>query len=153
MTKDNHPEKLVGYANPPQNTRFKKGRSGNPRGRPKAKSRGAPYAHVFERVYTITVEGAPTRLSGFECFLKKLGEPAVKDNTRARSVLLELLNEEEEIRLQEEEASQKIVFRITPIAEIQRICRAQVAWNCEKSAGHAAGRFLCYRAMDRTTAD
>ena len=37
MSKDDNSEYEVGYRKPPQKNRFKKGKSGNPKGRPKKK--------------------------------------------------------------------------------------------------------------------
>ena len=44
---------IVGYGKPPEETRFKPGRSGNPRGRPRNRHREIPYDAVLGQMVTI----------------------------------------------------------------------------------------------------
>ena len=43
----------IGYRNPPKNNQFKKGRSGNPKGRPKQDRKQLSEGHLFRKVAKI----------------------------------------------------------------------------------------------------
>lgn len=62
----------VGYKRPPPSTRFKKGQSGNPRGRPKNRKRMLPYDHVLGQMVTIREDGREKRVTAAEAFLLHL---------------------------------------------------------------------------------
>lgn len=81
----------VGYGKPPRHTRFKKGRSGNPKGRPKG-ARGLKTdlkAELNERV-TIKENGKPRKLTKQQLMVKQLMAKAIKGDVRAISKLAEL---------------------------------------------------------------
>lgn len=50
MTDD---DDVVGYKRPPRATRYPAGVSGNPKGPPKRKHQGLPYARIIDRKVTI----------------------------------------------------------------------------------------------------
>lgn len=81
----------VGYGKPPKSGQFQKGKSGNPRGRPKG-ARGLKTdlkAELGERV-TITENGQPRTLTKQQLMVKQLTATAVKGDMRAISKLAEL---------------------------------------------------------------
>jgi len=81
----------VGYGNPPKSGQFQKGKSGNPRGRPKG-ARGLKTdlkAELGERV-TITENGRSRKLTKQQLMVKQLTAKAVKGDMRAISKLAEL---------------------------------------------------------------
>lgn len=78
----------VGYRNPPQHSRFKKGRSGNPRGRPRGSRREVPYDTVLGQTVTIREEGRERRVTAAEAFLLHITRKGLAgDNAAARASL------------------------------------------------------------------
>jgi len=81
----------VGYAKPPKATQFKKGKSGNPRGRPKGSLNLASdlTAELGENI-TIREDGRPRKVSKQRAFIKSLMAKALQGDVRATASLLAL---------------------------------------------------------------
>lgn len=81
----------VGYGKPPKATRFKKGRSGNPSGRPK---RTATQLELLRRELaqrvTVTEGGRKRRLTKGELVAKQLVTRAVKGEVAALRMMLRM---------------------------------------------------------------
>lgn len=88
------PEYEVGYRRPPRKSRFKKGQSGNPRGRPKGSKNLASIIHatVRERI-TITENGRRRRISKLEAAAKQTANKAAAGDTKAFRLLSEMLQQ------------------------------------------------------------
>jgi hypothetical protein len=63
----------VGYGKPPKSTQFKKGKSGNPKGRPKRTSTAKQSFHeVFAKKILATVDGKKQYINGKEALFLQL---------------------------------------------------------------------------------
>ncbi len=84
----------VGYGKPPLASRFQKGRSGNPRGRPKG-ARGVRVLleEALARQITISEAGRTSRVSKSEALILSLVTKAIKGDIRAAAQILRLMEE------------------------------------------------------------
>lgn len=86
MSESDHEQ--VGYKQPPKATKFRKGQSGNPRGRPRNSFREIPYDAVLGQMVTIREEGRERRVTAAEAFLLQLTQKGLAgDSTAARASL------------------------------------------------------------------
>jgi Family of unknown function (DUF5681) len=81
----------VGYRRPPTQSRFRKGRSGNPRGRQKGvRNFPADIKRALETPVTINDKGKAKRVSTQKALILRLRERALNGNPRALDSLLAL---------------------------------------------------------------
>jgi hypothetical protein len=81
----------IGYRKPPKHTRFKKGRSGNPSGRPK-RAKG-PYGDLMaelDQVVVVTEGGRRRRLTKRQLLFKAMTNKAIGGDVRAAHILITL---------------------------------------------------------------
>jgi Family of unknown function (DUF5681) len=82
----------IGYGKPPANTRFKKGVSGNPGGRPRGMTPGRALKLALQEIYRpvkIREGDRVTSLSGFQVVMRQLMTQAAKGNGPAGRMLIE----------------------------------------------------------------
>ena len=85
-----------GYGRPPRTTRFTKGQSGNPAGRPRGRRREAPYEAVLGQMVTIREGGVERRVTAAEAFLLQLTKRGLEGDsaaTRASLTAIEKVRE------------------------------------------------------------
>lgn len=80
-----------GYGKPPTATRFKKGRSGNPKGRPKNRHKSVPYNAVLGQMVTIREDGRERRATAAEAFLLQLTQKGLAGDSAATRDALDVI--------------------------------------------------------------
>jgi hypothetical protein len=86
----------VGYGKPPQNTRFKKGQSGNPRGRaPGDKDLKTLLIDTLNEPVVVTENGGRRTISKRQAIVKQLVNQSAKGDWRAVKLLVDMLHETE----------------------------------------------------------
>jgi hypothetical protein len=82
-------EYQVGYKHPPKQTRFQKGQSGNPKGRPRGTRNFKTdlQEELSERV-PVTINGRTKRISKQRLFMKKVFAKAISGDARAGNMLV-----------------------------------------------------------------
>jgi hypothetical protein len=87
-----HNDETVGYGQPPKQTRFQKGRSGNPRGRPKgAPNLATALARTLMEPVVITEHGRKNTITKLEAAIKQLVNKAASGDGRAMAQLFALV--------------------------------------------------------------
>jgi hypothetical protein len=103
-------EEEVGYSKPPKATRFQKGQSGNPKGRPRKKKEekslpkltfaDAPSHRLFEeevyRLLKLTENGKPLEMTAAQAVMRSMFGSALKGNRISQRYLLERIEREDQ---------------------------------------------------------
>ena len=101
----------VGYKQPPQSTRFTKGQSGNPRGRPRNRRRQIPYDSVLGQLVTIREDGRERRITAAEAFLFQLTRKGLQGDSGSARASLQAI-----------ETARGKVEPVGPTIDVIRIC-------------------------------
>ena len=81
-----------GYKRPPRATQFKRGRSGNPKGRPRGvRSLKTDLTKLMKKRLRIREDGEQRHVSGQELMLLKLFEQAAKGDIKATTQIIGML--------------------------------------------------------------
>ena len=82
----------VGYGKPPRNAGFKKGQSGNPRGRPPgSKNLTTLLNDALNETVTITENGRRRKITKREAVIKQLVNKSASADARSLKILLDLM--------------------------------------------------------------
>jgi hypothetical protein len=82
----------VGYGRPPKHSQFKKGQSGNPKGRrPKSRNTSTLLAEELDKLITVKDGSGERRLSKREALMTSLVNDAITGKNQARPLLLRIL--------------------------------------------------------------
>ncbi|MGA8215725.1 MAG: DUF5681 domain-containing protein [Candidatus Sulfotelmatobacter sp.] len=88
--------KQVGYRHPPETTRFKKGQSGNPKGRRKGSLNvSTVFAQTLREKVVVNENGRRKTMTKFEAAIKQFVNKAASGDLRALQLLLSLSREAE----------------------------------------------------------
>jgi len=91
-----HENGRVGYGRPPVNTQFKKGQSGNPKGRPRGSFNVSTlFMKTLREKVVINENGQRKKVTKLEAALKQLVNKAASGDLRAINQLAELARESE----------------------------------------------------------
>ena len=85
-------EYAANYRKPPLHTRFKKGQSGNPRGRPKKNLPALLVAALNEPVF-VTIDGERRKITKREAVITQLVNESASANLRATKMLIDMLRD------------------------------------------------------------
>ncbi|MCW1883108.1 DUF5681 domain-containing protein [Luteolibacter flavescens] len=111
---DDDDDNEVGYRKPPKGSRFKKGQSGNPLGRPKKKRTNA---ELLNDLLEEKIKVGDKIMTKRQALYLSLVNDAIKGKASARNTVLALVNDEEvELEEFEETLDDKIAF-----FEVQRL--------------------------------
>lgn len=85
----------AGYGKPPEESRFRKGQSGNPKGRPKgSRNFRTDLEEVLSAKVSVNEQGKPRKVSAQLAMLMRLREKALKGDARALDRLVALALEQ-----------------------------------------------------------
>jgi hypothetical protein len=87
------PDDTIGYGRPPKASQFKKGQSGNPRGRPKgSRPVGAILQDILGQRIAVTENGRTRRIPALEVMLRRLANDAMRNDSIALKTVLMLVD-------------------------------------------------------------
>jgi Family of unknown function (DUF5681) len=94
MPRDNHGDYQVGYGKPPRHTRFQRGQSGNPRGRPAgSRNFGTLVSGALNELVIVVEDGGRRKITKREAIVKQLVNRSAKADWRAIKILLDIVRE------------------------------------------------------------
>jgi len=94
MPTDRKSDYEVGYGKPPLHTRFKKGQSGNPRGRPRgSKNMATLVGEALDEKVTVTDNGRRRKVSKREIIVTQLVNRSAQADLKAMQILLGMVQE------------------------------------------------------------
>ena len=84
----------VGYGKPPRHTRFKKGQSGNPRGRPSgSKNLATVLSEALNELVIVAENGGRRKITKRQAIITQLVNQSAKADWRATKILLDMVRD------------------------------------------------------------
>jgi Family of unknown function (DUF5681) len=84
----------IGYCKPPMTTRFRKGQSGNPKGRGKGmKNFNAAFMKAMNQKVTVSLNGKPTKISKLDAAAMQLANNAARGDKNSIQFAVTLMQE------------------------------------------------------------
>ena len=116
----------VGYGRPPKHARFRKGQSGNPKGRPKGSMNVATLLHEeLQRNVDVREGGTTRRITKLQAMVTGLVNDAAKGRVRKIEMVLKLLDRYGQPDTSEEfskEDQERIVAELIESVQALRLC-------------------------------
>lgn len=104
-------DREVGYKRPPRHSRFQKGHSGNPRGRPRGSGVRSAAEKVLDRLVTATVDGERRRVPLTEALVLQLAQKALGGDHRASREMLRIADQIAAAKPQAEDDKTMVIVR------------------------------------------
>jgi len=109
---------------PPKSTRFVKGRSGNPRGRPRHGERPLPYEAILGQIVTIREDGRERRLNAAEAFLLHVTKQGLEGDGSAARAAMAAIEQARAERSGEGAFPYRLIFRFPTEGRVNNAMRA-----------------------------
>jgi hypothetical protein len=132
MSHDRERDYVVGYGKPPLHTRFRRGQSGNPRGRPaESKNLATLMSEALNERVIVAENGGRRKITKREAIIKQLVNRSAKADWRAIKILLEIVREIEG-RIEPETAESSF-----SAADEKVIEQMKARWHAKKGGSDA----------------
>ena len=102
----------IGYRKPPASNRFRKGQSGNPRGRPRGRRNEPPYETVLGQTVTIRENGTERRVTAAEAFLLHVTKRGLDGDGAAARAAMSAIGDARAVRLEGNGQYPSMIVRI-----------------------------------------
>ena len=110
---------VVGYGKPPLHTRFQKGRSGNPKGRPRGKKNTATLLNAALNASIVVIEnGQRKKITKREAILTQLVNKSAAADLKATQMVLAMLRD---LEAQTDDVADRALFSEADQQVIRRI--------------------------------
>ena len=120
----------VGYKKPPRHSQFPKGKSGNPKGRPKAsKNMGKILEEILSEPITLREGETVRRMNKAEAMMQSLIHKALKGDIRALTMVWKLTAHLEERKQQGPSGVLIVPGPIDPKSWVEAVAKEQAKWR------------------------
>lgn len=111
----------VGRGHPPTSTRFVKGQSGNPNGRPKGARKQGPYETVLGQMVTVREEGLTRQMTAAEAFVLHVTRKGLEGDSGAAHAAMAAIGEARQRRAPTPgQLASKIVYAVVTPGSVNR---------------------------------